>query len=128
MWYCCCFAQECPKPQSTLVGNLAAQWVVPRETYTCSRPLDFGGGHRCIVETTEMGGGKTEQILQLVAGLPADSAILYVVHRVMIAESIFRRLAGHGFVLCTNGDLQAGPIHEKRIVICVDSLCRVSLG
>ena len=110
VWSTCCFTPECAAPKSIMVGVLPYAWSVPRTRCTCRRLVDgvprpcvreivFQAGQRCIVETTEMGGGKTEQTVRLIERMPANEPVLYVVHRVMLADSIVRRLQALGFVL-----------------------------
>lgn len=134
IWCICCFTPECGIRRSTLIGELPCQWSVPRERYAChrlsdgvqkpcARPLEFPPGRRCLIEATDMGGGKTEQTLKFISRLPPEESVVFVVHRVLLADSITRRLSGLGFVLYS--ELPPGPIHHHRVVVCIDSLHRL---
>ena len=132
--YCCYFTPECSAPLESIVGTLPAKWRVPREQYVCTRikgsetlpcvrPLTFAATTNAIVETTECGGGKTEQMVRLVEGMSKDASVVYITHRVLLTQSALERLHRLDFV--TYLSEPRGPITAHRLVICLPSVYRI---
>jgi hypothetical protein len=140
--YSCRFHPECRAPPVKPVSHLGRletnTWVVPREQYSCVRgDLDpgiehpekptvrdfaFDDDHDGIVESSNMGLGKTEAILRLIRSMPTDASILVVVHRRTLSRSLMHRLEGLHFELY---DWQKRAIADRRLVIVVNSMHKI---
>ena len=131
--YGCLFTREAGAGQCagnlwTAIGDLPGDLLrIPRTTYTYEVegrarvrpfPMDFD----TIVEASEMGMGKTFQLIQLVERLGRGASVLIVLHRITLCVAVMGRLADLGFQLYS--DTQ-GPISGSRVVVCIDSLWKI---
>jgi hypothetical protein len=110
------------------IGQLPPSlWLVPRLTYEYevggrprARPFprDFHG----IVDSSEMGMGKTFQLVELIKTLGSSASVLLILHSVSLCESFMDILEGLGFELYSD---TTGVLMGRRIVVCINSLARV---
>jgi len=132
------------------IGELPISWSIPREIYRYQRPdggaavrpykfNSLSAGVCCIVDCTDCGGGKTFQARLLIASehtegtarlaqaalfnqLPpaAGVRVLIILHRVNLCIEFHNVLAGLGFDLYTDPDVDVA--NSTRLIICIDSL------
>ncbi len=120
------------------IGRLPPTWAIAAEEYIssrpdsrpCARPLTFKD-HQCIVERTDMGGGKTYQAIALILRehMPgvfmkeyAGGRVEIVAHRVSLREYLYGLLKDHDFELYS---LIEDWDNVKKLIICIDSLWKV---
>ena len=97
------------------IGRLPPTWAIAAEEYIssrpdsrpCARPLTFKD-HQCIVERTDMGGGKTYQAIALILRehMPgifmheyAGGRVKIVAHQVSLCEYLYSLLKDHDILL-----------------------------
>ena len=78
---------------------------------------------RLVCVNASLGTGKTEQIIRQIT-LNPDLKVLWIDHRIALSQDTMHRLHGLNFVLYL--DSPTGNLNYSRMVVCADSLWRVS--
>jgi hypothetical protein len=97
----------------------ASQWDEVYEE-SAMRPLPV---KPIVVVRANMGVGKTRAIEELLERQPADRSVLAITFSKALAAKAAAELAAHGFVHFLSAQ---GDIVDARVVVCLDSICRVA--